>query len=194
MQQQPGAHPRTLSWLTPILALLATGFLGLWICTFIFSTRFQDFRGDARRLAIGDGFVYFKHDAVTDAARLSEIARVEDRERNPQPGDVFSSWSSSSGGSVLGLVNWGRQTQTSVAGPYSAIRQDRTIYWISPWLGIIPTALVFALIETSRYWQRRRVQRRVAKGCCPVCGYDLRATPEQCPECGATGRDNVFAE
>jgi hypothetical protein len=33
---------------------------------------------------------------------------------------------------------------------------------------------------------RRRRRRRRAAGCCPRCGYDLRATPQQCPECGAT--------
>ncbi len=34
--------------------------------------------------------------------------------------------------------------------------------------------------------RRARVKRsRLHKGLCPSCGYDVRATPQQCPECGA---------
>lgn len=58
------------------------------------------------------------------------------------------------------------------------------------WLGAFGCATLLALaaaawgVSLLRSFRADRMSERIARGCCPECGYDLRGSPHLCPECG----------
>ena len=57
----------------------------------------------------------------------------------------------------------------------------RVPYWPAVALtGVLPAA---SAMTAAVRWRRSR--SRTSRGLCPRCSYDLRATPDRCPECGA---------
>lgn len=74
------------------------------------------------------------------------------------------------------------------------------VRWVAfSWNGTDPSAYVLtaphtttaaalaalpALRVASYFLGRRRRRQLIGKNVCPTCGYDCRATPDRCPECG----------
>jgi hypothetical protein len=55
------------------------------------------------------------------------------------------------------------------------------------WIGCFAMRPTMATLPGLHKILRRR------RGACPACGYDLRATPERCPECGAQTKNPARA-
>jgi hypothetical protein len=64
----------------------------------------------------------------------------------------------------LVMAQWSAQTEVSIP------------HWS---LGVL-----FAVLPSVALCRLRMRRRRRASGRCESCGYDLRATPDRCPECG----------
>lgn len=71
-----------------------------------------------------------------------------------------------------------------IQGPIRGMHR-RLIPYVEVVVPIWPISLIFGIAPSL--WLRRVAIRRyrVTHGLCLTCGYDLRVTPDRCPECGA---------
>jgi hypothetical protein len=79
--------------------------------------------------------------------------------------------------SIPRMLGFGFQTHQSQRGSW---RWDIWMLRLPEWL----LAITFAALPAVGLVQFRRDRRRRHAGHCQSCGYDLRATPNRCPECG----------
>jgi hypothetical protein len=91
----------------------------------------------------------------------------------------------------LGIaVEWRKRVTIHTLFSPRTILVDRTLLIVPHWL------LVCVFVFLPAWWFVRSVRvracrlRAAARGLCPACGYDLRASTGRCPECGSRTRED----
>jgi predicted Zn-ribbon and HTH transcriptional regulator len=130
----------------------------------------SDLVGDYYTIYSISGKIFFISEKVTDPSRRPWVPLlVAGRPWVPPPA---SDWNK------LGFWN-----STERDPPAQVPQSVRRFIGVPDWLvlaaaGVLPA---LAYVSASRRWRKRY---RLLHGLCAKCGYDLRATPDRCPECG----------
>jgi hypothetical protein len=81
----------------------------------------------------------------------------------------------------LALLNAGAHSFFANAHGARGVIADLALTWC------IVTFVFMVAVGTIAAFKRARFEKRLVLNRCRMCGYDLRATPDRCPECGTKG-------
>jgi hypothetical protein len=171
---------RQLNLLTALSLLLCVAVVVLWVRSY---WRFDQFRRhwvDREGLLHGGRVVSQRGELISQGARLDErLASGELTGRDPLAYYPTATWR------LLGFTAGRFRYRVTTSSPPSSpggrvITGTATVLIVPHYAAALMTAAM-PLAWAGREWKRRHT---VPPGHCPRCGYDLRATPEKCPECG----------
>jgi hypothetical protein len=131
----------------------------------------------AGRIGVGRGWNAFSGQELTGAVRDRVASDGPGRKWEVRPGSMH--WGRLDAGPPLGPFRWDAFEDARPGLAYGYRAFSLPCWLLAVVAGAWPLASVGLLIR------RRSRARRIARaGCCRACGYDLRATPGRCPECG----------
>jgi hypothetical protein len=176
---------RLLNLLTALSLLLFVAAVVFWVRSYslhemVWLRRVERLTGGGVRasqvtVASRAAVIYFERGRWTEPSEPSEGPGFRIIS-NPTP---FGPWDA---GFAPGMVRWhvGRLAWVDDTRGSDLSVQILTVpFWLA----------ALALAAAPAAWAHRATRRRRRHGHCRSCGYDLRATPDRCPECGtATDR------
>lgn len=166
------------------LPVLLAAVLGLWarsyfVGDFLSIHRREPQGQDSTGLAVAAasdwiGFWYFRYSDQITPAGIWHVRRSVDDRQALEAGILEGTFSGNGRRFFFryGRTDQGRRLDVYAGAPLWAVALALSV------------ASGLMLYPRMMRWRRRRRSKLFPSGRCPVCGYDLRATPDRCPECG----------
>jgi hypothetical protein len=116
-------------------------------------------------LAGGRDYILFRGSVIVGTTHPKAILWLE-RQRDPDVIFVMLDHCTTGAGFLYGMLG----------GAYRVLAVP---HW-----PVVAITLIAPAVWAVGHFRERRLDRMGDRGLCRTCGYDLRATPGRCPECG----------
>jgi hypothetical protein len=196
---------RLLNLLTALSMLLCVAVVALWVRSYSGGDQLQRLRPTQKlRIISRSGRIGFERwvgpfddDATFGATTGSSEEPGADRAGPPDDtvttrfGWSYNGWPANDP-PVFGNAWWNRvgfgafrgETAITTASMSGPLWTGWLVSVTAPWWAVATATALLPSIRVARLIRRGRRQKRLRLGRCHSCGYDLRATPGRCPECG----------